>query len=511
MDLTFHILDISSRDEIVISDDEQMRAVEYESGHETDDEKPKAWTTNPNGRIVIHIFGSTADGKNVRIDCKGFEPFFYLRTDKKNIQVIHDYIKKSLKNDELNKLVKLTHVSRKLLYGYTGGTEFSFIEVRVPSEALFRSVKKLFLNDKSEPATRFPLKGIKPNELRVYEANLDSSLRFMHLRNLKPCSWCTVTGGKAIADTSSGCYIIDECDWEDVNPAQIDSVAPFKLVSWDIECWSKTGDFPVAERGDPIIQIGTVLTSLGSKETERHIFVLGTCDEINGITAHSYKKEKDMIRGWFDWLSKQNIDIMIGYNIFGFDEQYVWNRCKELNLTQHESVQQMNRLCEYGGEMRLDQKRLSSSAMGDNLLQLWNTNGRLRIDLYHAIKRQYPMSSYKLDDTSKAFLNDPVLGTAVDGERWTITCKEEGIIRQGACAGRAIAILNENGESLCEKCPILSMTQNTITFQEPIDVDKEDVVKWAIVKDDVSPQEMFKMHCGSSADRALIAANCSQD
>ena len=36
-------------------------------------------------------------------------------------------------------------------------------------------------------------------------------------------------------------------------------------------------------------------------------------------------------------------------------------------------------------------------------------------------------------------------------------------------------------------------------------------VKWVIVKDDVSPADIFRLHRGSSADRATIAAYCIQD
>jgi hypothetical protein len=40
----------------------------------------------------------------------------------------------------------------------------------------------------------------------------------------------------------------------------------------------------------------------------------------------------------------------------------------------------------------------------------------------------------------------------------------------------------------------------------------KDVVKWAIVKDDVSPQDIFKLHrTGGSAGRARVAAYCIQD
>ena len=528
-DLVFHILDVAARDEIVVSEDETMKAVEYESGVEDDSDieemaKRKKQSVNPNGQIVIHLFGSTVEGKPVRVDCKGFEPFFYVRVPESSkgdpVLALKAYLKKAI--GEVNmKAMTLSLVKKKLMYGYTGGKTFPFVELRMPSLALFREVRKVFLNDKQEPCLKYPdalgspfIKGVAP---KIYEANLDPYLRFMHLRNLKPCDWCTVKNGMGLADTSTGTYIIDDCDWMDVGPCLVPPAptAPFKVASWDIECWSASGDFPVAKNGDPVIQIGTVLTTLGSKENEKHIFVLDTCSEIAGATVHVYKSEKALLTGWIDWIVKKNVDIMIGYNIFGFDEQYVWHRCEKLGITRMECIQNLNKLSDYGGTMRLEEKRLSSSAMGDNFLHLWNTTGRLRIDLYHAIKRAYPMGSYKLDDTSRAFLNDSVKKVYDGDETWSLETSLDAVKKQGAEAGRALVLLNENGDSLCEKVTIKDVEtvdgKGVIHFEVPLDVDVEDVAKWAIVKDDLSPQEMFKKHKEGPEDRAIIAAYCIQD
>jgi len=531
-DLVFHILDIADRDEEIVKEDTDHKEIAYESGDDGSDEENNKKSYNAKGTesFVVHLFGSTADGTPVRVDCKGFNPYFYLRVpDGVNtgiyLESVRNYIQKSLK--EVATKVKLVLVKRKLMYGYTGNTLFNFIELSVPSLKLFRNCRSLFLlyenkyedennsekNEKQKKMKEMQIKMLRStlgSIPRVYEANFDPYLRFLHLRNLKPCDWCIVKEGMAIADKTEAGYVIEDCDWEDIGPYSASKTAPFKLASWDIECWSASGDFPVPSK-DPVIQIGTIITELGSHVNTNHIFVLGTCDAVPGAYVHSFKTEKGMLKAWFQWICKQGIDILTGYNIFGFDEEYVWKRCEVLGLVNDDYVQQMNRLCEYGGVMKLEEKRLSSSAMGDNFLHLWKTVGRLRIDLYHAIKRQYPMASYKLDDVSRAFLNDSVKKTQEGTDAWLITVTQEGIVKQGASHGRALVLLNENGESISEKCTILSVDGANIVFEVPIDVDALDVAKWAIVKDDLSPQEMFKKHCGSSTDRALIAAYCIQD
>ena len=51
----------------------------------------------------------------------------------------------------------------------------------------------------------------------------------------------------SLEDTDSG--IVIECDYEQVLPTKGTRVAaPFLTASWDIECFSMTGDFPLAKR-----------------------------------------------------------------------------------------------------------------------------------------------------------------------------------------------------------------------------------------------------------------------
>lgn len=575
--LTFHILDVVARDETIVREDEETQEVDYESMEE-DDPEIMGSRTNNNGKsawetslqkknIVIHLFGATASGKTVRLDVRGFEPFFYLALPEKltapvgrYIIAIRRYIATMLGPD-ISSRVSLSSIKKKVLFGFTADREYPFVEVRVPSLALFRQVKDLFLNSQSKPIlsqkeclacpTRVDAKAkrcgtcgyrfcfkhkdsdgghdcrlcrrtpqdilIKKHEqlgtpfpngfvLKVFEANLDPFLRFLHLRNIKPCGWVTAE----IPDDGTGEY---SCEWNEVGPCVNPPAltAPFKVASWDIECFSESGEFPMAKNGDPIIQIGTILTILGSNKTENHIFTLGSCDELPGTVVHAYQNEKALLRGWLNWINAENVDILIGYNIFGFDEKYLWERCEALGLTPDDCVQDLNRLSSLGGEMRLDTKRLSSSAMGDNFLYLWNSQGRLRIDLYHVIKRGYALGSYKLDDTSRTFLSSAVKGIEINKESKSWKLAIGSSTKQDVTVGRSIVLLNENGDTLCEKVELLECGDGYLTIHAPFEVEVDEVAKWAVVKDDVTPQDMFRLQKGSSADRATIAKYCVQD
>ncbi len=647
------------RDEEVVAETEDAVEVAYETASEASDEeyeRPQApKKSNPYSsslaqkRLVITLFGSTVEGRRVCTRVRGFRPFFYLEVPadlprKGALKAIGDYLKGQL-GEAAAEVVELTLVKKKRLFGYSMRTEFNFIQVSVPSAALFQKAKRLFLNDKNDPVSfsemRTPKLGSPWNTPPlVYEANLDPLLRFLHLRNLSPCNWVTVeTEADYVTEEDTiGNAICIDADWESVSPTAVPPAptAPFTVASWDIEVWSSTGEFPLAQRswsncvrpfyqaalsqtsatlsqtaqedsvterflellcqavdpaveedtlpaacykiaiqgpqgrkrtealqtqlralvnnkrlvgafkpltatgfkdrseerderlriigsvlskqfdggfplkGDPVIQIGTILQRLGTTEpAEKHIFVLGSCSAVPDAVVHVFDDEAELIKAWCAFVA--DVDIFIGYNIFGFDERYMWNRMEELAITEDDAVQALNRL--EGSVMKLEEKRLSSSAMGDNFLYLWTTTGRLRIDVFHHIKRSAALASYKLDDTSRFYLSEDVTDctlSASNAEEWVITYKPK---KQIPIVGAAVVLLSEDGANLCEKTPILSVNEEakTFTIGIPMDVEPVEVAKWAIVKDDVSPAEMFKLHLGSADDRAVIAKYCVQD
>jgi len=585
--MKFHLLDTVSRD---IRVEEEGKEKEYESPpSEEEESRPKRYNAAEKREMIIHLYGSTDTGRPVQVDVVGFRPTLYLALpESKTLQAI-DAIRTYLtvQSVPLSQLT-LKRVERKKFYGFTANRLFPFLELTVPSLALFRLLKNLFLNDKSEPSTRKPLGPPfrRGDTVEVYEANLDPMLRFFHVQGLNPCGWIEI-------DTDS----VEDLDAEtlhatvhstDVHPVAVAAVAPFTLVSWDIECYSQTGAFPVAKKGwdtvaatlmerkgvdetfataverlfetgsmgqlrtkktvadlvaklkgpsfqrkdaedvgqllsslkeilsigDPAIQIGATLTNnLSDAGLQRHLFVWPSCDPVEGIVVHEYEDEQGMIRGFFEWLAVLNPDILIGYNVFGFDERYVWDRAEDLGCTG--ALQMLSRVEDQ--EVKCDEKRLSSSAMGDNFMHIWTASGRLQIDLFHYIKRNESLPSYKLDEVTKHYLSGKLKKTERNAEgRLVLTLS--GAIKD-LRPGRALCLLEATGESLTDKMPILDIKGSVVTVAWPLREDGEvleeeqlaDAVKWVVVKDDVSPADIFRLHKGTAADRAIVGKYCLQD
>ena len=71
--------------------------------------------------------------------------------------------------------------------------------------------------------------------------------RFLHAQNIAPCCWVGIKGA-APKEPVDGALVV-ECNYEEVVPAKAPGVsAPFLTASWDIECFSMTGDFPIPKR-----------------------------------------------------------------------------------------------------------------------------------------------------------------------------------------------------------------------------------------------------------------------
>ena len=603
-DLQFHLLDTVARDICAEEETQQQTQTHYESPPPADSEEEgprrpsKRYSADDKKEFVIQLFGSTAEGKQVQVDVVGFRPTFYLALPSVKTLAAIDAIRAYLtfQGIPLSQLT-LKQVQRKKFYGFTANKPFPFLEITMPSLTLFRLVKNLFLNDKSEPSTKRQLgspyrKGERPE---VYEANLDPMLRFFHTQNISPCGHVQIRGGMDLVNDVEADTLTLSVPYSDMEPFVKQETAPFCLVSWDIDCYSQTGDFPVASKewskiaevlnqrkgvdesyqeaiqrlyetgvmgqlrpkktladlerklrgkafqektsettttttiqmlqglkdiltiGDPVIQIGTTVTrNTSDKDLERHLFVWPSCDPIQGIVVHAYEDESTMIEAWFQWLLTVNPDILIGYNVFGFDERYLWDRAEDLGLTgPNGAVHGLTRLQE--SEVKLEEKRLSSSAMGDNFLYIWTLQGRLQIDLYHYIKRNEILPSYKLDEVTKHYLSGKV-AKAEKGSDGRLVLTLAGAIKD-LRVGRALCLLEATGESLTDKMVILAVEGAVVTVGWPLAETGEaleeeqlgDAVKWVVVKDDVSPADIFRLHKGSAADRALVGKYCLQD
>ena len=99
---------------------------------------------------------------------------------------------------------------------------------------------------------------------------------------------------------------------------------------------------------------------------------------------------------------RHDVDIITGWNIFGFDMEYIMKRARMTGCDS--SFYELSKLKNHSCELKY--KKLSSSALGDNDLKIVPMPGRFIFDLFHEVKKGYKLDSYKLDNVSKLYLGD---------------------------------------------------------------------------------------------------------
>ena len=335
-------------------------------------------------QFTIRIFGRAENGKSVSLGTT-FNPYFYIKPPP-GAQI--DGLRSFIRTQFWRGLASCERKDGKDLWGFQNGKLSPFLRVEFKSHRALRSCVYCVDNVKYEE-----LRGC-----RVYEGNIDSVLRFMHCSGIKSTGW--IDPGICEPDMESTCEVnLWAPNWRFITPLDRDDFSPLKIMSFDIECYSSTGGFPDAKRpADVVFQIGMTTGAFGSQEPlERKCLCLKKTDAPD---CESFETEKELLKAFEKYLIKTDPDIITGWNIFGFDLEYlliratvhcglspVWGRVK-------------------GAVIELVEKNLSSSALGNNELKMVPMKGRYVFDLFQDVKREHKLESYSLNNVSKHFLND---------------------------------------------------------------------------------------------------------
>jgi DNA polymerase delta subunit 1 len=330
-----------------------------------------AWSTREDETsLTIDIFGRTEDGRSVHVETP-FEPYFFVKLP----------LGKS--PPRLNTLVEVpTLIKRRDLWGFQNQTEHTFAKLTFKTLSDMRRGEWACRNQKYQ----------------VYEANLDPVLRLMHRTDIQSTGWLIVKGRPGNASSCTVDLVVG--DWRTLKPVSRDDIAPLRVASIDIECYSKSGAFPSAfEKSDVCFQIA-VTTRVNSVPYDRKIFCV---KETTCADSESFSTERAMFERFAEYVRDElDPDIITGWNIFGFDLEYMYTRSVVCGCPPDAFV--WGRLHDVSVE--LVTKNLSSSALGSNTLKMVPMIGRYVFDMFQDVKREHKLESYSLNNVSKVFLGD---------------------------------------------------------------------------------------------------------
>lgn len=312
--------------------------------------------------------------------------------------------------------------------------------------------------------------------------------------------------------------------------------------------------------GDKVIQIGTVFWRYGEPEIcHNNIITLKGCSPFKvgdkNCEVISKNMERDVLLEWSKLIELHDPDIIIGYNTFGFDESFMYDRIADLcidveraTLTKEDikTLEQNTQYNKFINMGRLDDniikkvpdakgaminKKLSSSALGDNFLYYFNMPGRVQIDLLKVCQASLTkLPSYKLDSVAEFYISGKIKEIGKVGEVGEMSGMG-GLGGAGPDASCYLKVDNivelEVGNYIVismsattaklfdgEKLKILEIDRDAKKIKVDRAVPKSCLGSgpvWGMGKDDITPQDIFRMQKGTDAERAEVAKYCIQD
>jgi DNA polymerase elongation subunit (family B) len=277
-------------------------------------------------------------------------------------------------------------------------------------------------------------------------------------------------------------------------------------------CISLNNVFPSLE-GDKITFIGSTFMYYGEKEPYlNHCVVLNDCETLPDTEIKCCRTENELLTEWTKIIQRENPDILIGYNIFGFDYNFMFkraieNNCVEEFLKLSKNKDEVCGKCSEDDEWKIEESSITI-ASGTHELHFIKMNGRLQIDLYNYFRREENLSSYKLDYVSGHFLGDWITESkSISQGTQLYTNNLTGLKVDSFIHLKEGEDYYKNGYKFQIK--EINLEKKYFVIKEKEEFTKK--YKWGLAKDDVSPKEIFELSKGSNTDRATIAKYCIQD
>jgi DNA polymerase elongation subunit (family B) len=281
--------------------------------------------------------------------------------------------------------------------------------------------------------------------------------------------------------------------------------------------------FPPVE-GDKVTFIGSTFLTYGNKRPYlNHCIVLNTCDTLRDEVANSEiqtcKTERELLLAWTQIIQRENPDIIIGYNIFGFDYEFMFRRSLE-NSCENEFLALSRNKGEFCGTRDYKTGKIGIKessiviASGQHDLRYIDMTGRLQVDLYNYFRRDFNLTSYKLDYCAGYFIGDGVkkIEHLPNGNTKVTTSNMMGL-ENGNYIHFEESSHSTDMYKEGEKFKVLNVNPEERSFEiegrEMPDMTKS--VRWGLAKDDVTPQDIFRMTNEGPKERAIIAKYCIQD
>ena len=275
-------------------------------------------------------------------------------------------------------------------------------------------------------------------------------------------------------------------------------------------------------QGDKVTFIGSTFQEYGDTAPYyNHCIALDTCDDLGmeNTDLESYDTEAEVLLAWRDLVVREDPDIIIGYNIFGFDYNFMFMRARETGCAPAflEMSKIKDHLCgtlnKETGEYEIEQSSITI-ASGTHELGYVKMPGRIQLDMYNHFRREENLVSYKLDYVAGHFIGDYVSKLEPVADAMTVihTKNMSGLLVDSYVHFEEIGHSTDYyADGAKFKVKSIDLLAKTFVVSSHITPDQSKKIRWALAKDDVTPKDIFRLTNEGPAERAIVAKYCIQD
>ena len=435
---------------------------------------PYSWHMDDDEEEItsVRIYGINEQNKNVCVRVDNFTPYVYIELPERvkwntgNAQLVGNKI------DELlgrQKPLKKVLMMKKRLYGAhiepNGTTKlFPFMFCSFSSRKDIKILGYKLRNTLS-------IVGLGAVKLKIHESDADAILQLTCCRQISTAGWIEFHGKPQENDDKlTLCDHEFKVKWKHLFPVTSNKVPCPKIMGFDIEVNSTNPSaMPNPNKpGDKIFQISCVISrySESSDKYEKYLLTLGQPEQHvvgNDVIIYMYNTESELLTGFTDFIREENPNIIVGYNILGFDIPYMIDRAK-FNMCIFNFDQQGFHKYAHAKEKTI---KWSSSAYKNQEFQFLDAEGRVFVDLLPLVKRDFKFSNYKLKTIAEHFIGETKDPLSVKGifkcYRIGVTKNKDG--EYSKTAKKAMAICGKY--CYCEGTQI-SLIHGTIPIEQMI-------------------------------------------
>lgn len=365
--------------------------------------------------MVINVRGNTSDNQSVFCKVLKFEPYLYMQLpaseswNKEKCDRVFNYLKFNLCKD--SPPTRYEPYSKRLLHY---NEPMNAIKLFFKNQRACSRLANI-INGKPGKMMITGWKVFKNEEFKVHETVIDPILKFTAVQNLKLCGWMVATeyiypGEErlTIDERKFSSCDIDMCTLHTslVNYEQPSIVVVrSKYISFDIETRSVNHNSKIpdaTQQGNNIFSVGIVSGWFGETDFNKILVTLGDPHDQSGITTLRCKDEKTLLLTFRDVMLQEDPQYILGYNIMKFDWDYMITRAEKLGIID----QFLKMTCVDGKDAKIETKTWESSAYGKQEFRYLDIFGRVNIDIFIEVERNFKWPKYSLEYASTELLGE---------------------------------------------------------------------------------------------------------